>query len=159
MRLGFIARLWYYFRIGYSTYLTFLLGYFSTLVTVYYLAIKNLPTLLDIFPHFVPFAVLATVVGAPLSVAIGWLHLKRSLAYSAEADIGVEANPYYYKVPPGYNRDVLFPLYLELLTQMKRLLDSQKALNHEDSVRIDELAGKLRTLIEGGMIGTPRRSM
>ncbi len=159
MRLGFIARLWYYFRIGYSTYLTFLLGYLSTLVTVYYLAIKNLPTLLDIFPHFVPFAALATVVGGPLSVTIGWLHFKRSAAYSAEADIGVEANPYYYKVPPGYNRDVVFPFYLELLVQMKRLLDSQKALNNEDSVRIDQLAGKLRTLIEGGMVGKPRRRL
>lgn len=157
-KLGFVARLWYYFRIGYSTYLTFILGYVSTLVTVYYLAIKNLPSLLDIFPHFVPFAVLATVVGGPLSVFIGWLHLKRSPAFSAEVDIGVEANPYNYKLPPGYYREALFPLYLELLTQMKRLLLARNALAPEDTIRIDDLEQKLPLLIQGGFVGIPRRS-
>jgi len=101
---------WYYFRIGYSTYLTFLLGYVSTLVMVYYLAIKNLPILVDIFPRFVPFAIVALLVGAPLSVLIGWVHLKRSPAYSSEADIGVEANPYTYKLSPGVWREVFAPL-------------------------------------------------
>jgi hypothetical protein len=70
-KLGFLARLWFYFRTGYSTYLTFLLGYMSTLITVYYLAIKNIPELLDLFPRFVPFAVLSTVIGAPLSIIVG----------------------------------------------------------------------------------------
>jgi len=69
------------------------LGYVSTLITVYYLAIKNVPSLLDVFPKFVPFAMLATVIGAPLSVAIGWIHLKRSNLYSSEATISVESNP------------------------------------------------------------------
>lgn len=41
----FLFRCWYYFRIGYSTYLTFLLGFATTLVTVYYLAINNIPAL------------------------------------------------------------------------------------------------------------------
>ena len=68
---------WYYFRLGYSTYLTFLLGYASTLVTVYFLAIKNMPVLLEIFPNFELFSVIATVIGVPLSIGIGWLHLKR----------------------------------------------------------------------------------
>ena len=60
-----VIRAWFYFRQGYSTYLTFLLGYVSTLVTVYYPAIKNMPPLLDLFPHFAEFAIIATVVGAP----------------------------------------------------------------------------------------------
>ena len=65
MKLGDLARLrwasraWYYFRLGYSTYLTFLLGYVSTLITVYYLAIKNMADLLSIFPHSALFALLA----------------------------------------------------------------------------------------------------
>ena len=44
--MRWIYRAWYYFRLGYSTYLTFILGYVSTLVTVCYLAIKNMPPLL-----------------------------------------------------------------------------------------------------------------
>jgi hypothetical protein len=157
VKLRFVARLWFYFRMGYATYLTFLLGYISTLITVYYLAIKNIPALLDVFPKFVPFAVLSTVIGVPLSIGIGWLHLKRSLAYSSEMDIGVESNPYYYKLPPGYNLEVFGPLYLELLLQMKKLLVTNKLLNQEDNERIENLAKKLRTLNEGGYIGSPRR--
>lgn len=64
-----LYRAWYYFRIGYGPYLTFLLGHFSTTVTVYYLAVKNMPTLLDFFSLFGPFATIATAVGAPLSDA------------------------------------------------------------------------------------------
>ncbi len=124
---------------------------------MYYLAIKNLPDLLNLFPHFGPFAILATVIGGPLSVIIGWLHLKRSAAFSAEVDIGVEANPFYYKLFPGYAREVQYPLYLELLLQMKRLMEVQRALTPEDKERIESLERKLRTLVSGGFVGAPRR--
>jgi len=66
---------------GYSTYRTFLLGYITTLVTVYYLAIKDIPYLLDLFPRFVPFAILATVIGLPVAVGLGWFHYKRSPSF------------------------------------------------------------------------------
>jgi hypothetical protein len=158
--LGRIAyRAWYYFRMGYATYLTYLIGYVSTLITVYYLAIKSVPPLLDIFPRFVPFALLATVIGVPLSVGIGWVHLKRSQLYSSEVDVGVEANPYNYRVIPGKEREAFAPFYLEMLTQIERLLDAQALLRDEDQKRISALKGKLELLIDGGYVGTPRRSM
>jgi len=143
---------------GYATYLTFLLGYISTLITVYYLAIKNIPELLNIFPKFVPFAVLSTMIGVPLSIVIGWLHLKRSAAFSAEADIGIEANPYYYKLIPG-KEEVYAPLYLELLVQMKRLAKMQGLMNPEEISRIEDLERKLQILIDGGYVGNPRRRL
>jgi hypothetical protein len=99
--LRLLFRAWYYFRIGYSTYLTFLLGFLTTIVTVYYLAINNISLLKFIFPSFWLFGILALVVGVPLAIFMGLFHFKRSQAYSAEVDIGVEANPYYYKVTPG----------------------------------------------------------
>jgi hypothetical protein len=154
----FIARVWYYFRMGYSTYLTFLLGYISTLITVYYLAIKSVPELLSVFPRFVPFAVLATGVGVPFAVIIGWLHLKRSAAFSSEADIGIEANPYYYKLIPG-KEEVFAPFYLEVLLQLKRLADSQGLMSQDDISRMDDLERKLRILIDGGYVGNPRRKL
>jgi hypothetical protein len=157
--LGFVARLWFYFRMGYATYLTFLLGFISTLVTVYYLAIKNIPYLLDVFPHFVPFAFLAVAIGLPLSIAVGWVHYKRSPAFSSEIDIQVEANPYYFKLPPGYNREVFAPVYLELMLLLKRLRDGEKTLSNEERARIENLEKKLQVLIDGGMVGTPRRKL
>jgi len=155
--LKILARLWYYFRMGYSTYLTFLLGYVSTLVTVYYLAIKNLPTLLDLFPHFAGFAVLATAIGVPLSVGIGWLHLKRTIVYSSEAEVAAEANPYTYKLSPGLWSEAFAPLYLELLVQQKKLLEAQKLLDEDDRARIQAIETKMRILLKGGYVGVPRR--
>lgn len=159
IRKNLVTRFWYYFRIGYGTYLTFLLGFVSTLITVYYLAIKNLPYLLDLFPHFETFAILATVIGAPVSVAIGWLHLKRSHAYGSEADITVESNPYSYKLTPGKEAEAFAPSYLETLKLVSKLLKSQNLMSKEDESRIDALENKLQTLIEGNMVGNPRRKM
>ena len=126
--IGFAARLWYYFRIGYGTYLTFLLGAVNTLVVVWYLAIREVPEIQSIFGHFAFFAIVATLLGIPLAVGIGWVHIKRSPLYSSEMDIGVEANPYYYKLPPGYSREVYAPLYLELLVQLGRLSTVMEAI-------------------------------
>jgi hypothetical protein len=142
---------------GYSTYLTFLLGYVSTFVTVYYLAIKDMPMLMSIFPHFLTFVIFGTVVGVPLSVLIGWLHVKRTAAWTAEIDIATEANPYNYKLPYGYWREVFAPTFLELLRQNRRILASNNLLSPEDSRKITELEEKLNTLASGGYVGRPRR--
>jgi len=152
-----IGRAWFYFRIGYATYLTFVLGFVSTLITVYYLAIKSVPDLLSLFPRFVPFAILCTIVGVPVSVSVGWLHYKRGPAYTSEIDIQMEANPYYFKFPPGYNKEVVGPVYLELLLLVKKLSATQGLLDETDKRTIDDLERKLRILNDGGYVGTPRR--
>ena len=144
---------------GYSTYLTFLFGYASTLITVYYLAIKNIPDLLSIFPKFVPFAAVATIIGIPLSVSVGWAHYKRSTAFSSEMDIQYEANPFWYKLPPGYNKEVFGPVYLEMLLLLKKISERNQSLTSDEKERIDSLEQKLRTLNAGGMVGSPRRRL
>jgi len=126
------------------------------MITVYYLAIKNIPSLQDLFPRFVPFAGLATVIGVPLSVGIGWVHLKRSPAYSSEQDISVEANPYNYRLPPGYTKEVFTPIVLEQLKLMKQLAQTQGLLDNDAKTRIEHLERQIKLLIEGGMVGTPR---
>ncbi|MGA2461309.1 MAG: hypothetical protein ABSF82_07810 [Candidatus Bathyarchaeia archaeon] len=156
--LRLVSRAWYYFRLGYSTYLTFILGYLSTLVTVYYLAVKNIPQLLDIFPKFLPFAFLATVIGAPLSVAIGWVHLKRSALFTSEADIAVEANPYIYKLPEsGIARDVQTPSELLRLRLLKKLAEVNGLLSDAEKAEIGAVEQKYQTLLEGKYVGVPRR--
>jgi hypothetical protein len=152
-------RLWYYFRIGYGTYLTFLLGAINTLVVVWYLAIGQSPEIQNLFGHFMYFAVVATLLGTPLSVLIGWIHLKRSPAYRSEMDVGAEANPYNYKLLPGFTREVYAPMFLELLVQLAKLLDTQRLLTPEEKTRIETIARKLQTLIDGGVVGTPRATM
>jgi len=153
-----LFRAWYYFRVGYATYLTFLIAGANLLVTVYYLAVRNIPGLQFLFESFTVFAFAVIFIGVPLAVFIGWLHLKRSPAWRAELDIGVEANPYNYRLPPGYWMEVFAPLYLELLTLTSRLAEREGALTEEERVKTSELRKRLETLVAGGMVGTPRRA-
>lgn len=154
-----VYRAWYYFRQGYSTYLTFILGYASTLVTVYYLAIRNMPPLLDVFPHFAEFAILATVIGGPLAVAIGWVHMKRSRLFSSEQDISVESNPYNYKLPPGYWGEAFMPAMLAQLRMLRHMSERGGFLSDSERVQLEDLESKMETLIRGGYIGSPRRRL
>jgi len=154
-KLGYTARLWYYFRIGYATYLTFLLGAVNTLVVVWYLAIREMPAIENVFGHFLPFAIVATLLGVPLSVAVGWLHLKRTPLYSSEMDISVEANPYYYKSPPGYYQEVFFPVFRELLVAVR----DKETLDSAARDRINKILEKIDLLIQGGYVGKPRRKL
>ena len=154
-----LGRLWYYFRIGYSTYLTFLLGVANTLVVLYYLLIQNVPGLQAVFPHFAVFVAISVVVGVPLAVGVGWLHLKRSPAFLSEVDIAVEANPYYYKLAPGHQTEVFAPMNLELLRQIRKIMKSQNLLSDEEEKRMAELEEKMETLLRGGYVGSPKRSL
>ncbi|MGC8961740.1 MAG: hypothetical protein ACP5K1_04775, partial [Candidatus Bathyarchaeia archaeon] len=159
-RRGFIrylSRAWFYFRTGFSLYLSFLLGAVNTLTVVYYLLIRNVPALEKVFPKFFIFAVIAVVVGIPLGVFVGWLHMKGTPAWTSEMEISVEANPYYYKLPPGYQQEVYAPLYLEVLRLVRRIADREGLLAPEEMAEIRELEDKMKHLIKGGYIGTPRR--
>ncbi len=155
----FIYRSWYYFRLGYGTYLAFIVGIFGTLVSIYYLAVRSAPDLLDIFPHFWVFAVVASVIGLPLSVLIGWGHLKRSSLWRTEVDIGVEANPYYYKLTPGFQKDVYAPLYLEVLRLVRKLSEREHLLTEEEKATILDIEKKMEILIAGGYVGKPRTKL
>jgi len=152
-------RMWYYFRVGYSTYLSFLLGLATTLVTVYYLAITNIPMLQAVFPHFGIFVIIALVLGIPTACLIGWYHLKGSSLWESEIDIGVEANPYYYKMQPGYWLEAFTPLYLELLRGLKKILAKEGMLSEEEKKRIEDLEKKVEILIKGGYVGMPRKKI
>lgn len=154
-----IFRAWYYFRLGFSAYLSFLLACVSTLVTVYYLAIKNIPALLDVFPHFVPFAVLVTVVGGPVAILIGWVHLKRSPIFSSEQEVSAEANPFQYKLPPGIAKEVTYPALLMELSILRKLVEAEGLLTDSEKAGMDAIEKKIVTLLEGGYVGSPRRKL
>src|SRR5919198_4074587 len=135
-------RAWYYFRTGYATYLSFILSAVNVMVTVYYLAIDRVPDIKAVFPNFGSWAIFVTIIGVPLAVSIGWLHMKRSPAYRSEIDVSVEANPYYYKLPPGYWKDALVPVLLETMKLNIKLLNKETLSENEIS-SLKELQRKL----------------
>jgi hypothetical protein len=148
-------RAWYYFRTGYATYLSFILSAVNVMVTVYYLAIDRVPDIKAAFPNFGSWAITVTIIGVPLAVFIGWLHLKRSPAYRSEIDVSVEANPYYYKLPPGFWKEALVPVMLETMKLNIKLLNKE-SLSEEEIKALKGLQLKLEHLIQGGRVDSPQ---
>ena len=150
-------RAWFYFRTGYSVYLSFMLAAINVIVTVYYLAIDNIPDLKLVFPSFGSWAFTVILVGVPIAVFVGWLHLKRSPAYRSELDVSVESNPYYYKLPPGFWKEALVPVMLETMKLNMKLLNKE-SLSESEVKSLKELQAKLQHLIDGGRIDSPKKT-
>lgn len=148
-------RAWYYFRMGWSTYFAFVFAAINTLVVTYYLAIENIPELQNIFPSFFSYFGIATLVGIPLLVVIGYIHFKKIPAYSSELDVGVYSNPWLFKVMPGYNLKVVFPMYRILTLMLLKLSNDEKLTNDEIS-EIKKILHDLEHLSNGGYIDKPK---
>jgi hypothetical protein len=155
MRAGLPFRALFYFRMGYSVYLSFIMAVVNVMVTVYYLAITNIQELKLVFPDFTSWAITVIIIGTPLSVFIGWMHLKRSPAFRSEMDVAVESNPYYYKLPPGYWKDALVPVMLETMKLNIKLLNKEP-LNDREMRDLKALQEKLELLIDGGHVGNQK---
>jgi hypothetical protein len=141
-------RSWYYFRIGYAQYFAFVLALGNMLTLTYYLVLTNEPSFKTLFPSFSIYVIVSSVVGVPLLMLVGYAHMKRSHAFTSEQDITVESNPYSYKLAPGIMREVMAPLYLELLKLGRKSLSDEK-LTDDEANRLQELEKKLDLLVEG----------
>ena len=155
MKKNFLFRSWFYFRQGWTTYFAFLLAAINTLTVTYYLAIEKLPELNIIFPSFSSYLLTAILVGIPFLIAVGYIHYKKSSAYEAEADINVEAYPYYYKLPPGWHIEVLFPLYQSLTSLLIKMSKNEK-ISDDELKKLEELQKKIDSLLNGNFIGESR---
>lgn len=153
IKTGF--RAWYYFRMGWSTYFAFMFAAVNTLVVTYYLAIENIPGLHSIFPSFISYFGIVTIIGIPILVLIGYIHFKKVPAYSSELDVGVYANPWLFKVMPGYNLKVVFPLY-RILTIMLLKQSNNEKLTDDEISETKKLLKDLDHLIKGGYIDKPK---
>lgn len=76
---------------------------------------------------------------------------------ASEQDIMAEANPYAYKLQPGYLREAFAPLYLEMIRLLKKIADRENLITSEERNQIENLENMMKTLIQGGYVGTPRR--
>ena len=156
MNKKIIFRFWLYFRTGWSTYFAFIFGAVNTLVVTYYLAIEKIPALVEIFPTFTHYVGWAILVGIPLLTIIGYAHYKKAPAYSSEVDIGIEQNPYVFKLPnKGWNQDVVFPMY-RLLTIMLLKLSNNEKLSDDEIAEIKKVLKDIDHLSQGGWINKPK---
>ncbi len=150
-------RAWYYFRQGWSTYFAFIFAAINTLTVTYYLAIENAPNLQAIFPSFIHYVLIVTVIGIPLLIIIGYFHYKKTAAYSSEAEVIAESNPFHYKLPSqGWNSEVVFPFYLSLSNMMIKWSKNEK-LDDVEIENLQKLQEKMNKLIKGDYVGNPRK--
>lgn len=147
-------RSWFYFRTGYSAYFTFIFGAANTLTLTYYLAVDNYPALQSVFSSFTLYVALVTLTGFPIMILAGYLHMRRTSAFRSEVEINVESNPYMYKLPPGVHREVLAPLFYEVLGALKKA-DAGEILTPDEVKAMKNLDEKLEFLADGGILKRP----
>jgi hypothetical protein len=88
---------------------------------------------------------------------VGYIHYKKTPAFSTEIDINVEANPYMYKLVPGWMKNAQFPVYLLMLNMMIKMSKNEK-MSSEDIQMMTEIQKDLKHLIDGGSVGKTGKS-
>ena len=145
MKKALAFRSWFYFRMGWTTYLAFIFAAINTLVVTYYLAIERLPILKEIFPTFASYVIILVTIGVPFLILIGYVHYKKSGAYKAEADIFLESNPHLYRILT--NTEILFPLYLKISELLIKLSKNEK-LSEDETKEITSLQNQLKEYMQ-----------
>jgi len=156
MRL--LYRAWFYFRIGYGTYLAFFVGFASNIVVIYALAIKPNTILSPYFRNLWEFTLVALIVAVPISVLVGLFHMKRTGAFAADASVSLEANPYIYKVVPGKEQEVILPLMIATARGIAKVLEGQKSLTPEQKREFEDILDKAEKLLGGQVFGSRKTS-
>ena len=145
MKRNLAFRAWYYFRMGWSTYFAFIFAAINTLTVTYFLAIDNYPFLQEIFPTFVHYIVIVTLVGVPLLITIGYIHFKKSPSFKAEATVTYESNP--PALRDVVNSEYNLRLSMKML-QMITKLSKNESLNVDELGQIQKLEKELKEFME-----------
>ena len=122
-------RSWLYFRTGWSTYFAFIFAAINTLTVTYFLAIERYPVLFAIFPTFQHYVAILTGIGIPVLVLVGYIHFKRSSAFRAERDIGMQADPYFRRIL--VNTEIMINAHIKLSELMIKLTSNEQLTEKE----------------------------
>tara|TARA_Y100001949_G_C15821540_1_gene257984 strand:- start:11 stop:499 length:489 start_codon:yes stop_codon:yes gene_type:complete len=138
-------RAWFYFRMGWATYFAFIFAAVNTLTVTYFLAIENYPSLQVVFPSFVYYIVIVSLIGVPLLVGIGYIHFKKSPSFRAESAVFFESNPWALRdlVNSEYNLVLSFKI-LQMITKLTK----QENLDQNELDQIRELEKELKEILE-----------
>jgi len=118
---------------GWSLYFAFILAAINTLTVTYFLAIDNYPSLKQFFPTFEVYIMSMVFVGVPILAFIGYVHYRRSPAYTAEVGVAWTSNP--YQARNLINGELNLRLNQALLKIIVKLSQNEKFESHE----IDEI--------------------
>ncbi len=143
-----VYRSWFYFRVGYGTYLALLVGIGGNLLLFYRLGVQYIGFLRDVFPSLTLFSIIAIIITVPVSIAAGFYHMKRTGAFAADASVSTEQNPYVYKVVPGKEQEVLYPVLALTLKGLVKVLEHEP-VTEDEKREFEEAITKTNRLIQG----------
>ena len=126
------------------------------MVIIYELALKDVPAINIYFPHLYIFGAAALLVLTPMSIYAGLYHLRRTGAYSAEASVLTESNPYMYKAIPGKEREVFLPLMVLTAKGLAKVMEKQNALSSEERKEFQMVLDQASALLGGASVGLPK---
>ena len=154
-----LFRSWFYFRVGYGTYIAFLIGFASNIIVIYKLGVKENTIIGPFFSSLTLFALLALAVMIPICIGFGLYHMKRTGAYAADATVSTEQNPYIYKVLPGKEQEVFLPLWIMTVRGLARVLEQEKAMSPDERKELQDTLKKADALLKGQLVGSPKQSV
>lgn len=144
-----LTRAFYYFKEGHSAYLMYLLSFAQWITIVYVLLISRIPILTFVFPQMWIFIVIFLFTYAPLAIAVGWIHFKRSSLYSAQLDVQVESNPYHYRFIPRSTEMLTTSLMIVQNRNLLKLFEKLNVLSEEDKDLMKKYIWLVEKLLEG----------
>jgi len=118
--------------------------------------LKDVPQVHDYFPHLYIFGIIALLIIGPISIYAGLYHIKRTGAYSAEASVLTESNPYVYRAIPGKEREVFLPLMMLTAKGLAKIMEQQHSMTLEEQREFRTVLDKAKSLLEGASIGLPK---
>lgn len=156
MKKSLTFRSWYYFRAGYSQYFGFILAMVNMLTLTYYLALNSNEIFAKFFPSFSAYVIISSMIGIPLLIIIGFLHMRRSRGFSSETEVVNESLPYNYKLPPGVQKEIIAPLLLQLLIFSRKSLTNDK-ISNEETLKTKEILEKFKKIETDGSLDMPKK--
>jgi len=107
--------------------------------------------LVSVFPHLTDFVLVAAILASPISIIIGLYHMRRTAAFAADATVSMEANPYVYKIVPGKEREVSFPLSIMTARVLLKLAGDK--LTDQEKLELEDVLAKADKLLLGHSVG------
>lgn len=156
MKRNIHYRAWFYFRTGYGQYFTFAFGIVNMLTLTYYLAIEGGGWMASLFPSFLSYVLVCSLVITPTVCAVGYFHMRRSHAFASDLDITTESHPYNYKLPPGIMKECLTPMYQEMFRLLLKSVQKRDEVSDKELDRLKALYQKLDLLDHGNSLPKPK---
>jgi len=128
----------------------------NTITVTYFLAIERAPFLQAIFPTFLHYALAAVVVVVPLLILTGFTHYKVIPGHKSEMEVHAEANPFVYKLHPGWQLRVMMP-YHRLQSEILLKISRGEKITEEEINKMKKIQNGMDTLLKGGYVGEPDR--